>query len=165
MKLSAIVACDHNGGIGKDNTLPWHFKEDFKHFVAETKGKTVLMGRKTFESLPSGPLPNRHNVVVTRDTSFKNKGVEVVHDLEGWIESKKETEDEIMVIGGADIYHQLGPKLDEFIITRIFHEYDCDTFLDVNRMREHLDHRSQKTLPHHPGDPMIIVSYYGHSYI
>lgn len=98
-KIALVVAMDQNRAIGRAGALPWHLPDDLKRFKALTLGKTVLMGRKTYQSI-GRPLPHRRNVVLTRDPSFGAEGVEVVHSLE---EALK-LDEELMVIGGGEIY-------------------------------------------------------------
>lgn len=98
-KIALVVAMDKNRAIGRGGALPWHLPDDLKRFRALTLGKTVLMGRKTFESI-GRPLPQRRNVVLTRDPTFGGDGLEVVHSLE---EALK-LDDELMVIGGGEVY-------------------------------------------------------------
>ncbi|WP_295938892.1 dihydrofolate reductase [uncultured Alistipes sp.] len=122
--ISIIVAVAENGVIGDKNTLLWHISEDLKHFKAVTTGHPVIMGRKTFESL-GRPLPNRTNVVVTRqDTEIP--GCTVVHSLEEAV-ALFPADEEIFIIGGAQIYGQALPLADRFYLTRVFHSYEGDT--------------------------------------
>jgi dihydrofolate reductase len=107
-KLSLIVAKSLNGVIGKDGSLPWHLSSDLQYFKRTTMSKPVLMGRVTYEDI-GRPLPGRPNLVLTRDRSFSAKGIEVFHEIHDMIgrgfELAGETgSDEIMVIGGAQIY-------------------------------------------------------------
>lgn len=99
--LSIIVAIAKNNVIGKDNKLIWHISEDLKRFKSITSGKSMIMGRKTFESLP-GILPNREHIILTRDKNFKvdSDKVKVVNDLDTLIEKYSNCEDEVFVIGG-----------------------------------------------------------------
>ena len=120
MKL--IVAVDQNWGIGKDNKLLVHIPEDLRYFAEKTKGHTVIMGQNTFDSLPSGALPNRENIVVTFDKDFTAENIKVVHDLEN-------LPDNAFVIGGASIYKQLLPSCDTAYITKIHKAFDADTFM------------------------------------
>lgn len=98
-KIAFVVAMDKNRAIGRAGALPWHLPDDLKRFRALTLGKTVLMGRKTYQSI-GRPLPKRRNVVLTRDPAFAAEGVEVVHTLEDALK----LDDELMVIGGGEIY-------------------------------------------------------------
>ena len=104
MNWSLIVASSENGVIGQDGALPWRLSADMKFFKATTTGKTILMGRKTWDSI-GRPLPNRKNVILTRQRDWHAEGTEVVHD---WQEAVSRFGDEsVVVIGGAEIYHQV----------------------------------------------------------
>ena len=126
--LSIIVAVAKNNAIGKDNKLLWHIPDDLKRFKHLTTNKTIIMGRKTFESL-NGVLPNRKHVILSRDKDFSvdNKSVEIAYDVE---ELKKyiESEEEHFVIGGAMIYKLLLPYVNKMYITKVDCEFEADTF-------------------------------------
>jgi len=124
MRLSIIVAMDDNQLIGKDNALPWHLPADLGYFKKTTTGKTVLMGRKTYESI-GRPLPNRRNVVVSRNNNFSAEGCEVVDSIDAALELAKD-DDEVMVMGGASFYEQMLPAAQRLYITRIDGEYEGD---------------------------------------
>lgn len=126
MAISIIAAIGKNNELGKDNDLIWRFKEDMKFFRETTTGNTVLMGRKTFESLPHA-LPNRRNVVVTKDENYIAEGAEVFYSVE---EALKSTEnDNVFVIGGAMIYNELLPFCDKLYLTEIDDECpDADVY-------------------------------------
>ncbi|MCE9549224.1 dihydrofolate reductase, partial [Candidatus Nomurabacteria bacterium] len=100
--ISLIAAIGKNNELGKGNTLLWHMPTDMAHFRDTTRGHTVIMGRKTFESL-KGPLPKRKNMVVTRDENYKKDGIEVVHSLTEAVEKTKD-EEEVFIIGGGELY-------------------------------------------------------------
>ena len=136
-RVAAIVGMADGRVIGVDNSLPWHVPADLKRFKDLTGGHTVLMGRKTYESLPEKfrPLPNRQNVVVSRTTGVKNypDDVEVVKDPLVYIEQVKSGEipiagDILWVIGGQKIYEITLPLCDELYLTRIQGEYEGDAF-------------------------------------
>ena len=133
MVVSLIVAVSENNVIGKDNDLIWNFPNDIKYFKNTTKGHFVIMGRKNFESIPHKyrPLPNRTNVVVTRQNKYHAEGCIVVHSIEDAIKkAKKAADTEPFIIGGGEIY-QLALKsqlIDRIYLTRIHHHYDGDTF-------------------------------------
>lgn len=121
-----IIAMDENRGIGLNGHLPWSNPEDLSYFYNKTKNSTVVMGRKTYLSLPFDKFENRHNIVVTsRKTHLKD--VQVVNDPIEYIESLKE---DIWVIGGKIIYNLFLPYADELYITRIPGTYACDTYMD-----------------------------------
>ena len=122
--VSIIVAVAENGVIGDKSTLLWHISEDLKHFKAVTTGHPVIMGRKTYESL-GRPLPNRTNVVITRQ-QVEIPGCRVVHSL-GEAVALFPGDDEVFVIGGAQIYAQALPLADRFYLTRVFRAYEGDT--------------------------------------
>ncbi len=126
MRLSIIVAMDDNQLIGKDNALPWHLPADLGYFKKTTTGKTVLMGRKTYESI-GRPLPNRRNVIVSRNTDFQASGCEVVSSIDAALELAKD-DNEVMVMGGASFYEQMLPSADRLYITQIEGEYEGDAY-------------------------------------
>ena len=121
-----VVATDAQGVIGKDNKLPWHCKEDLKHFKEITTGKHIVMGRKTFDSLPK-MLPNRHHIVLTRDENFSHDGVEVFNDIDDLLVTYEGKED-LYIIGGAEIYRQFMEKCDKIEMTIINGFHEGDTF-------------------------------------
>ena len=126
--LSIIVAKAKNNIIGKDNKLIWDLPEDLKHFKEITTGHTIIMGRKTFESI-GRVLPNRKHIVFSQNPDFKvdDENVEVVHSLLE-IQSLIEAEEEAFVIGGAMIYNLLMPYVDKMYVTQINKEFEGDTF-------------------------------------
>lgn len=123
--LSVIVAVAKNGIIGSANQLIWHISEDLRRFKAITLGHPIVMGRKTYESI-GRPLPNRTNVVITRQEGFLAKGCTVVHSLEEAI-ARFNPQEEVFVIGGGEIYAQAMPLAKRFYLTRVEHEYAGDT--------------------------------------
>jgi dihydrofolate reductase len=132
MKLSLIVAVSRNGVIGIDNQLPWHLPEDLKYFKSVTMGKTLIMGRKTYDSI-GHPLPGRTNIVVTRDASWQASGVEVAQSLEAAMSLGQKAcldaeADEIMVIGGEQIYRMTLPAADRLYLTQVDAEVEGDAF-------------------------------------
>ncbi|MBO5821177.1 MAG: dihydrofolate reductase, partial [Alistipes sp.] len=123
--ISIIVAIAQNGTIGDKNSLLWHIKEDMRFFRTTTSGHPVIMGRKTFESLGSKPLPKRKNIVITRfDVEFE--GAFTAHSLEEAI-SMAEGDEEIFIMGGAQIYAQSLDIADRMYITRVERDYEGDT--------------------------------------
>lgn len=127
-----IVAHGPNGEIGLNNKLLWHIKEDLQHFKKITTGKIILMGRKTFESIGK-PLPNRTNIILTRDNSFKPEGVEVIHDPEMLFDFvlTKEEEDqdlEVVICGGEEIYKIYLPYAQTLYRTLVDYKGDADAF-------------------------------------
>ncbi|WP_379126933.1 dihydrofolate reductase [Paenibacillus sp. sgz500958] len=127
MGISMIWAMGSNGVIGKDNDMPWHLPRDFAFFKAETLGKTMLMGRRTWDSLGGKPLKGRRSLVMTRDTRFAAEGAKVVHTVDQALEEAV-SGDELMVIGGAEIYRMMLPHADKLIVTLIEEEFAGDTF-------------------------------------
>lgn len=124
--ISLIAAVAQNGVIGKNGGLPWHLPEDLKYFKKLTMGHWIVMGRKTFASIGK-PLPGRKNIVLTRDRDFRAQGVEVFHNLEHLLERIPE-EEEVFVIGGADIFRQFLPYADMLYFTQIAEAFEGDTF-------------------------------------
>ncbi len=126
--INIIAAMGQNRAIGKDNKIPWHLPEDLRRFKELTTGHWVLMGRKTFESLGYKPLPNRHNVVVTRQIAKVplEPGFTLTNSFE-WILEKGANED-IFVIGGAEIYRQTVNRADMLYVTLVSHDFDGDAF-------------------------------------
>nr|AIA11423.1 Dihydrofolate reductase [uncultured bacterium] len=125
--VSLLVAYAHNGVIGKDNDLPWYLPADLKRFKELTTGKTVVMGRKTFDSIITRngkPLPNRTNVVITRDPSYHAEGAEVVHTIQDALTGS----DEVFVIGGAEIFKQALPLADQIYATEIDADIEGDVY-------------------------------------
>ena len=129
MQLHLIFAKARNGVIGKDNALPWHLPEDMAHFKRTTMGCPVIMGRKTWDSLPPRfrPLPGRINVVVTRQNSWKENGVQRSSNLREAL-SFYEQFDNVWVIGGAELYALALPFANTAVVTEINADYDGDAF-------------------------------------
>ena len=125
-KVTIIAAIDENQVLGKDNQLIWHLPDDLKRFKRLTTGHAIIMGRKTFESLPKA-LPNRQNIVVTRNPDYSSEGITVCHSIEAAIESAKDDE-QPFIIGGAQIY-ELGLKFASIIeVTKIHTQFEGDVF-------------------------------------
>lgn len=123
--ISIIVAIAQNGIIGDKNSLLWHIKEDMRFFRTTTSGHAVIMGRKTFESLGSKPLPKRKNIVITR-SDFTFEGALTAHSLDEAI-AMAEGDEETFIIGGAQIYRAALAVADRMYITRVEHDYQGDT--------------------------------------
>jgi dihydrofolate reductase len=123
--LTLVVAMDTQRGIGVDNHLPWHLPEDLAHFKEVTLGHSIVMGRKTFDSI-GRPLPGRRNIVVTRNLNWRDEGVEVADSLEDAIALLGD--ERASVIGGAQIFKESMALADRMIVTHIEREYRCDTF-------------------------------------
>jgi dihydrofolate reductase len=133
MQLAIIVAAAENGVIGKNNALPWRIPADMRYFKQTTMGKPIVMGRKTFESIGK-PLPGRTNIVITRNSAFVAEGIKVVSSLD---EALKLAEDiavadgaeELVVIGGAEIYRSAMPRADRLYLTEVHASVEGDALL------------------------------------
>jgi dihydrofolate reductase len=142
MRLALIVAASEDGVIGKDGRLPWRISEDMRWFKDKTLGKPCIMGRKTWESFPKRPLPGRPNIVITRDRNFAAEGATVVHSFDEAIaaaERLKGSAEEIMVLGGAEIYAMALPRAHRIYLTRVHANVEGDTHLpelDPGQWRE-----------------------------
>jgi dihydrofolate reductase len=121
--ISIIVATGENGEIGANNDLLWRLPNDLKRFKKLTVGHTVIMGRKTFESLPNGALPDRRNVVITGNPDLKLDGCLIFHDLESAVRHFR-NEDEIFIIGGASIYRQSIRFAEKLYITKVHETFE-----------------------------------------
>lgn len=144
MKISLIAAVAENQVIGRSNDLPWHLPDDFKFFKEKTKGHPIIMGRKSLESLGK-PLPKRTNIVITRDpnripATYKDQGVVIVDSLEKALNVAKQVEEnEIFVIGGAEIYTLALPLATTLYLTEIRQSYEGDAYFpqfDKNEWQE-----------------------------
>jgi dihydrofolate reductase len=135
-----VVAVARNGVIGRRGRLPWRISSDLKRFKAITLGKPVIMGRKTWESLPKRPLPGRTNIVITRDPRYEAEGAVVAASVAEALSLARATEsEEICVIGGSDIFRQLLPMADRLYLTEIDLSPEGDVFfppLDAKAWRE-----------------------------
>ena len=129
MALNLIFARARNGVIGKDNNLPWHLPEDLAHFKQTTLGQPVVMGRKTWESLPPKfrPLPGRTNIVVTRQTNWQAEGAVVAHSIEEAVQHCS-ADAQVWVIGGAEVYAQAMPLASRAVVTEIDADFEGDAF-------------------------------------
>ncbi|MGD2137379.1 MAG: dihydrofolate reductase [Gammaproteobacteria bacterium] len=150
MKIALIVAMGSNRVIGRDNGMPWHLPADLKHFRQITLGKPVLMGRKTHESI-ARPLPERTNIVITREPDYDAPGCIVVHSIEEALRTAAGAE--LMVIGGAELYRQLLPRTDTIYLTLIHQAFEGDTrFPDLPeadwRQAERVDHPPDERNPY-----------------
>lgn len=130
MRLALIWAMSRNRTIGRNNALPWHLPEDLKYFKRVTMGKPIIMGRKTWESI-GRPLPGRTNIVITRDESFSAPGIKVVHSLNDALSVAESVgvidgADEVVVIGGAQIYALTLPNADRLYLTQVHAEVEGD---------------------------------------
>jgi len=154
-KISIIAAIADNYAIGKSNKLPWYLPADLKHFRQLTTGHAVLMGRLTFESLPSGPLPNRKNIVLT---SGMSEGVN-----EGFFEADSladatylcENEEQVFIIGGASVFSQCIDQVNTMYVTWVHSDFEGDTFFPEIKM----DEWQEISREDHDADELNIYSY------
>ena len=149
--LSLIAAVARNRAIGKDNRLLWHLPEDMRHFREITRGKPLIMGRKTWESLPEKfrPLPGRLNVVVSRDPLYPATGAILASSLEAALRqaySACSPSAEIFVIGGAELYRQALPLADRLYLTEVDEDFAGDTFFPEVSPEEWQEHERQPLL-------------------
>ena len=136
-KLNIIVAQSENRAIGLDGDMPWHLGGDLKRFKALTMGHPVVMGRRTWESLPKRPLVGRRNIVFSQSEDFAPEGAEVVHSINGLFELLKDCDDDVFVIGGGRIYNMLMPFTSRLYITCVHRTYDnADTYFPVIDLSE-----------------------------
>lgn len=122
--ISIIAALDEKRGIGKMGKLPWHLSEDLKRFKEITSGHTVIMGRKTFESIGKA-LPNRENIVVTSNPEFLAEGVLIVHTLQDAFEKAK---GDVFIIGGGQVFYETLQRADKLYLTLVEGDFSCDAF-------------------------------------
>jgi dihydrofolate reductase len=126
MIVSMIAALALNGVIGRDNSLPWRLPSDLKRFKSITMGKPIIMGRRTYESI-GRPLPGRRNIVVTRNPTYRSEGCTIVHSVDAALEAAAGSE-EVVIIGGAELFRQLFPKADRLYLSIIDREFVGDTY-------------------------------------
>lgn len=150
-ELVLIAAVARNGTIGADNQLLWHLPEDLAHFRRLTTGRPVLMGRKTWDSLPARfrPLPGRHNIVLTRDATWRAEGATAVTTLDDALAAAGPVE-QVFVIGGAQLYAATIARADRLELTEIDRDFDGDVHFPA-RARADWVERSRQT--HHAGAP------------
>jgi dihydrofolate reductase len=137
-RIALVVAVSRNGVIGRAGGLPWHISSDLKLFKAITLGKPIIMGRKTWESLPRKPLPGRLNIIITRQNGFKAEGAEVATDAQSALAIAGNPE-EIAVIGGGEIYQMFLPLANRIYYTEVNADVDGDTYFtkpDANHWSE-----------------------------
>lgn len=154
MRLSLIVAMADERVIGINNSLPWKLPSDMRWFRQHTLGKPIIMGRKTFESFGGRTLPDRTNIVITRDANYKAKGIIVVTSIEQAIEQASLSADvveEAMIIGGASFYEQMLTKVDRMYLTFVhtslqgdawFPEYNLDDWREIERIDVEADDKN-----------------------
>jgi dihydrofolate reductase len=123
-----VVARADNGVIGRDNQLPWHLPADLRHFKQLTTGHPIVMGRRTYDSI-ARPLPNRRNIVVTRQPDWQAEGVEVAYSVLGALELARQSDEVVFVIGGAEIYREALPAVDTVYLTEVHYAPEGDAVL------------------------------------
>ncbi|MDX1823992.1 MAG: type 3 dihydrofolate reductase [Thiohalomonadales bacterium] len=143
MKISLIAAMTDDRVIGIENRLPWKLPNDMKWFRQHTLGKPIIMGRKTFESFGAKPLPDRTNIIISRDESYQAKDSIVVHSIEEALQAAGEV-DEVMIIGGASFYDQMLPRADRLYLTYVHAKVEGDAWfpeIDLSEWNEveHID--------------------------
>ena len=138
MKISLIVAMAKNRVIGDNGTMPWHLSADLKKFRQITTGFPIVMGRKTYQSI-GRPLPNRTNIIISRDNSFQAEGCLVFNDLQNGLEHACQLAEQVFVIGGATLYEALLPVANSLYITQIHQDFTGDTWFpefNINEWQE-----------------------------
>jgi dihydrofolate reductase len=143
--ITLVLAMAENGVIGKEGTIPWRIADDLKRFKTLTVGKTVVMGRKTWDSLPRKPLPGRKNVVVTRNVGWHAPGA-VPATLPGDV-FHITGKDDLMVIGGAEIYNLFLPRADRIELTQVHHAFDGDARFEFDKSGWHEIAREDHATP------------------
>lgn len=129
-KITIVAAMTRDGGLGRKGELLYRISADMKHFKAVTMGKPIVMGRKTFESFPNGALPGRRNIVITSDYGYSAPGISVAHSREEALSLAGDVE-EVMIIGGGEVYRQMMPEASVLELTVIDADApsDADTFM------------------------------------
>ena len=154
-RICFVVAVSRNGVIGRNGGLPWHISTDLKRFKAITMGKPLIMGRKTWESLPRKPLPGRPNIVITRQKNYQAEGARVVADVPSALAATGQVE-EVCVIGGGEIFEMFLPQTGRIYLTEVDLEVDGDTYfpsLDPAQWTE----TARETHPRGPNDSAGFV--------
>jgi dihydrofolate reductase len=144
MQLSIIVAMDNNALIGNNNALPWHLPADLIYFKKQTLNKTVLMGRKTYESIGK-PLPNRRNIIISRNKNFNAQGCEVVHTIKEALEITKN--EATFLIGGANLYTQMLPLVNKLYITYVEGDFKGDAYFPDFKQSDFIKTSKKSYLP------------------
>lgn len=154
--ISLVVAVAQNGVIGANGRIPWHLPDDLKWFREVTMGKPVLMGRKTYESIPLRfrPLPGRQNIVLTRQAGYEAPGAQVVHSVADGLRAAAGAP-ELMVAGGAELYRILLPRADRLFLTLIAADFVGDAFFPVYDAAEWVEQLRQE----HPADACHAVPF------
>ena len=147
--MHLIVALNNKNVIGNDNTIPWYLPSDLKRFKTLTENNIVVMGRKTYDSI-GRPLPNRTNIVMTKDTNYQKEGVEIVFDEREALNLIKDLNQEVFIIGGSKIYELFEPWATSLMITRVLKDFEGDAFFPninwnnwlIKNKEEFLDEKS-----------------------
>lgn len=158
--LSIIVACSRNGVIGDNGRMPWHLPDDFAYFKQMTKNKPVIMGRKTWESLPVRPLVGRKNLILTKNYGYKASGAFVYTNLDVCLAAasamaEESGASEIMVMGGAQVYAEVLPFADKIYLTKVDADLEGDTYFP----KIHQSEWQSKTTHFHSADERHIYSF------
>ncbi|WP_121661757.1 DfrD/DfrG/DfrK family trimethoprim-resistant dihydrofolate reductase [Metabacillus litoralis] len=158
MKVSLIVAMDQNRVIGYKNDIPWRIPRDWEYVKNVTKGHSIILGRKNFESIGRA-LPHRRNIILTRDKDFSFEGCEIVHSIEEVFELCKQ-EKELFIFGGEQIYKLFLPYVEKMYITKIHHSFEGDTFFPEVNEKEWKEVSVEKGIK----DDQNPYTYYYHVY-
>jgi len=146
--IAFVVAVAENGVIGRDNQLIWHLPADLRHFKELTLGHPIIMGRRTFESI-GRPLPGRTNIVVTRHLDWQAKGCTTAYSVPTALELAQQSDEQVFVIGGAEIYRQALPAADTIYLTEVHHSFEGDViFPEIN----HSEWRESTRERHEPDE-------------
>ena len=145
MIVTMVVAIGENNAIGKNNELLWCLPKDLRHFKTITSGHTVIMGRKTYESVGK-PLPKRRNIIITRNTELTVDGAEVVHTIEDALELCK-SDEEVFIIGGAEIYKMAMKHTDKIFLTVVHESFEADAFFPEIDRNLWVETAAEKHLP------------------
>jgi len=143
-RINMIVAMERNGGIGRNNKMPWRLNADLKMFRKLTLNKCIVMGRKTFDSIGK-PLPKRTNIVLTRNKDFVCDDVIVAHDVSEVLDIMKAHDEELFVCGGSEIYKSFMPLTDRLYVTMIHGDFECDKHFILNQ-KQIIEERSLRRL-------------------
>lgn len=149
--IHLVVAKSDNNVIGHDNQLIWHLPNDWKHFKEITTGHPIIMGRKTFESIGRA-LPNRTNIIITRNKNYSIENTKVAHSLNEAIEIAKKIDEDIFIIGGGKIYEQALDLVDILEVTEVHENFEGDTYFpeidlnvwkEISRIKHHKDEKNK----------------------
>lgn len=160
-RMSIVVAQAENRAIGVDGGMPWHLGGDLRRFKALTMGHPIVMGRRTWESLPKHPLAGRRNIVLSQSEGFSPEGAEVARSVNDLLRMVKDCDDEVFIIGGGRLYSLLMPWASRLYVTWVHAEYkQADTFFPVIDLSEFtLVHQSERTLDEASGLEYSFAEY------